>query len=419
MATTAPQKDELASSEKSLGVITAGAGAATAFLGALGTGAAGTLVERMVRNEACLSASAFFGVEVALVLAILALAMSGRGVTWGGRWQFWLAPILLVVAIPLVMGAVVARYYNLACNYAIWLTVAVVVVITVLVVGGFIARSFWKDNSLDLGRAALHFSALFLAVSLLIITLPAILIYSSGNERPSVSAKLKTAAGTVLEATIKASGVRAAHPVRVRVDAVVKGEDNIWRKHPTIPTLYETAAGPSGSGDVDLALELPLPLGDYPAIGIFTSTKPTEQLCEQGTAVCTFVSVPPRQPRHQLYASWEGTPSQPIVVVRVVAQGLLNGGQNEEAVALQIRGRSSPIGRWEIVYSAMLRPDADGKVSSDTVKVPLSTRHTEACATAVIGTASNHADQKSSGRCGCEALVGSNGNWAWLRGRKE
>ena len=311
-ADSASKDKELSILDKAVGAITAVLGAVTALLGAFGAGSPGSLVERIVRNEPALSASGFLSIGLSLAMAVLALAASGSRLL--PRQRFRPALLAALVLWPLILLVVTAAIWK--TSYIHWFGIA-----AVLLVGYGIPLSLglrspipetnpesrWLDIELVFERLTLYFSAFILVVGLLLLTIPVLVVYAA-KQTPYIDAKLKTAAGRILEVTVKARGVAVGDLVQVRVDRLRYIEaERKWKETPEGQSLYRTTVGPDPNGTVDLSLELPLPVGDYSTIGVQAKIGITRWSCDleqRGpeaylTPGCALLRVPeePRRPQ--------------------------------------------------------------------------------------------------------------------------
>src|ERR1700741_3757568 len=281
--------------EQLVGGVTAAAGAVTALLGMLGAGPTGALVDRLVRNEACLSTTGFTSVIVSIGLVTIALVMSGWLVSWPARSRWRICLFTALLLFPPGIGLAVAHFWSMPCTFSLLIGVGVVLVI----LGIPIALALISiGGALDLGRSMLTMGTFHFVTGLLVLTLPVLLI-SLTSERAQISAKLKVEKSRVLEATIKAVSVGAHDRVEVRVDRLRDAPRGSWEHVGTKDQLYYSTVGPNTNGEVSLSLQIPLPAEDISAVGIKAvvwkriERKETKvPACDVDTAGCTIIRIP-------------------------------------------------------------------------------------------------------------------------------
>jgi len=392
---SAEKPKDMESLEKISGLFTAGFAALTAVIGTASGGANGSLIERIVRNHASLSAAAFLCVDVAIVLAILSLLLSGRNIHRPdvNKWLIGLLHGSVIAYLSTLLfsalsgpGGALSQWPDAAQAWEPWgRSLAVVLFIALLFVIG-LSRLPNGGVKLNFGRVLLGSASLLLAVGLVLITIPAIMVQAS-QERPSVSATLKSDPSLAVAATVKASGVPANQTVSVVIDEVKIG-DSTRGEHPhTVARLYSAQLGPDPSGEVDLSIEVPVPPGDYELIGIKATVIPSMQSgttagqdpssgaaplagCVPGQVGCTLLRVPkaPKQPL--LAASWDTTATdRPVLVIALSAKGLWPA---DEIVRLRVIGTPGAGGTGESeLYTAVYSADAKGSIDKTTINIPV------------------------------------------------
>jgi hypothetical protein len=413
----------------------------------------------------------------------VSLRLRGRTVAEVTSWDREQWGVVFMFSVPLLLGVIFAAIWNrmhgtdflaaepepgAACNWprtAVGLGAGTSVL---LALGAVIAVAlFGWNRHVDWGRTLLRASALLLAGSLVVLALPAVQVQAN-RERPHVSAKITQGErGESLEATVKANGVPADRHVRVRVNTLQ------WRWEPTVdrasvrpeaaaatplagspsPTpggrwagrvdgddLYWADVGPNPDGQVDFQLNLPLPSGDYPMIGILAYVRSKEDDaagqgdpdCAPDMSGCIVVSMPVRSPLPQVSASWEvASSSEPAVVVKLGPQDLLRTRARrqtppppgptatpaEEVILLRVHASGAADAPTEVeLYSSQVTADASGAVGNDPIKIPVSQRFKEVCVTASRAGVPDSArtPQQASG-VPCPPENPFDGAWAKLR----
>jgi hypothetical protein len=218
-------------------------------------------------------------------------------------------------------------------------------------------------------------------------------------------------------------------------------EENRWEPVPADEDdLYTADIGPSPMGSVEFSLERPLPLGDYPKIGIKAFVNRIGEdapNCGPQSSACTIIEMPVRAPLPQLSASWDVAASvSPMLVVKLGAQNLL-GAQatprpktpitptatstqvpSHEQILLRVRASSATHEPAEKeLYSSIVAADSKGTVNIDAVKIPVSQSFSDVCITAELVTSTSNSGVRPEARQPSQAACSlpASAKGVWLR----
>jgi hypothetical protein len=305
----------------------------------------------------------------------------------------------LVAAVGASPGTVVDRALK---NEPVGMTISFGLVI--LSIGLAVAAYNWPKHRVGL-----------VAVSLLLFSggllLLAYLLTAARIEKesPTIRASLKIGSGITVEATAKAAGLKADDQMFVYVWGLrVVAVDDLGE--PTkfaTELLYTSRTGPDRGGAVDLAFEIPLPLGRYFSVGIVPisakrgqelSLVEAEQSCPksqlelltaastaEGTPspssgkACLVMRVPPVSPRPQIIADIKaGDLGTHTLSVRVKAFSEATG----QPVLVRVVGLGPGIASGHQhrigLYNALLGTDASGSID-ESFEIPVDPRVTVVC----------------------------------------
>jgi hypothetical protein len=174
--------------------------------------------------------------------------------------KWLLGGFALLTATLTTLGAAQGGFERLLRNYT---EVAIVSLgLGVISIALAAAAFLWTT----LRRPRLLVASLILFTLALLMGVSAAVLTPSTREQPFVSAKITSSAtGTILQATVKAAGLRSDENLRIVIhQLVVDAEGYETQGNP----LYEADIGPDPGGKVDTVIEIPVEPERYTAVDV-------------------------------------------------------------------------------------------------------------------------------------------------------
>lgn len=184
-----------------------------------------------------------------------------------------------------------------------------------------------------------------------------------------------SATGETLDMGIKGGGFSSSDYVHVLVDA--SGATRDWK--------YQGTVGVDPNGSVDHPIKLTLPHTTYTQVSIKAwvggadSKEPSADCPQVGMREsCLTFNLKPAAPRPQIVAVYTPGPNQ-AVKIDVSATEVGDG----QSVALIVRGDPSTRTGDPVIYSTILRADAEGTVKV-TISVPVGSGYRDICVLSTV-----------------------------------
>jgi hypothetical protein len=195
--------------------------------------------------------------------------------------------------------------------------------------------------------------------------------------QPSITVTPKR--GSVI-VRVHGSGLKASDHLVVEVEQLLRS-GKTWK--PGQP-LYGASLGPDGDGEIDHAVDLQIPAGDFDDLGAraWVGDEPRPCYTRGNTTGCVRVHIPRPQERPQLSMIWETFVRAPRVLVRLKARNLAQ--HPVRAMTLRVYGLAPGAPR-RILAEWALAPDANG-VFERAVSVVVGRAFSDVCAVASIST---------------------------------
>jgi hypothetical protein len=180
------------------------------------------------------------------------------------------------------------------------------------------------------------------------------------GDRPQPSITVTPKRGAVVGIAVHGTGLRSSDHLVVEVEQLLRTTDDHGQLTWTAgQPLYGASLGPDGAGNVEQAVDVPLPAGDFDDVGAraWVGNEPKDCYVDGNTTGCVRVHVPRPQERPQLAVDWETFVRAPRVLIRLKARNLPQ--RPSRSMTLRVYGVAA--GRpARILAEWSLAPDADG-----------------------------------------------------------
>jgi hypothetical protein len=214
------------------------------------------------------------------------------------------------------------------------------------------------------------------------------------GDRPQPSITVTPKRGSAVAVSIRGVGLRSTDHIVVEVEQLLRVTDakgrHSWR--PGQP-LYGASLGPNGAGEIEEAVDLSVPAGDFDDLGAraWVGDEPKPCYGRGNTTGCVRVHVPRPQERPQLAVDWETFVRAPRLLIRLKARNLPL--RPARSMTLRVYGLA-PAQPARNLAEWSLAPDADGvfdrrlsvvvgRAFSDVCVVASISSRTPACPSAV------------------------------------
>src|SRR5436190_924934 len=137
------------------------------------------------------------------------------------------------------------------------------------------------------------------------------------GDRPQPSVTVTPKRGSLVTVTVHASGLRSS-------DHLVLQVEQLGRTGQPGQELFGASFGPDASGDVEQAVDVPLPTGDFDDVGAkaWVGDEPKDCYRKGNSTGCVRVHASRPQERPQLAVDWETFVRAPRVLIRLKARNL-------------------------------------------------------------------------------------------------
>src|SRR3954470_22290983 len=172
------------------------------------------------------------------------------------------------------------------------------------------------------------------------------------GDRPQPSVTLTPTRGSLVTATVHATGLRASDHLVVQVE-------QLGRAGTPGRQLFGASLGPDASGDVEQSIDVPLPAGDFDDLGAkaWVGDEPQDCYGKGNSTGCVRVHVSRPQERPQLAVDWETFVRAPRVLIKLKARNLPQ--RPSQSMTLRVYGLA-PGAAARALAEWSLAPDVDG-----------------------------------------------------------
>jgi hypothetical protein len=180
------------------------------------------------------------------------------------------------------------------------------------------------------------------------------------GDRPQPSITVTPKRGAIVGIAVHGTGLRSSDHLIVEVEQLVRTTNDrgqlTWKAG---QPLYGASLGPDGSGNVEQAVDVSLPAGDFDDVGAraWVGSEPKDCYASRNTTGCVRVHVPRPQERPQLAVDWVTFVRAPRVLIRLKARNLPQ--RPSRSMTLRVFGVSAGQAP-RILAEWSLAPDADG-----------------------------------------------------------
>jgi hypothetical protein len=205
------------------------------------------------------------------------------------------------------------------------------------------------------------------------------------GDRPQPSITVTPKRGAVVGIAVHGTGLRSSDHLVVEVEQLLRTTDERGQLTWTAgQPLYGASLGPDGAGNVEQAVDVPLPAGDFDDVGAraWVGNEPKDCYVDGNTTGCVRVHVPRPQERPQLAVDWETFVRAPRVLIRLKARNLPQRPSRSMTLRVYGVGAGRPA---RILAEWSLAPDADG-VFDRRLSVVVGHAFTDVCVVASITT---------------------------------
>jgi hypothetical protein len=236
------------------------------------------------------------------------------------------------------------------------------------------------------------------------------------DEFPSITAGFTSGERPALTVSIKGAGLTSTEDLDIHIEGA-SGRDP--KVEPTTQRLYTTRLGPSPSGHVDTAIEVPMTPGTYDRIIIKAwvnqppKCQPFVEVEKESEPGCLIVLVPSSANRPQLIATWGDSSSQhEVLVVKLTGRDL----RVDKSIALNVVGALRKGNqRQRTLAQSVLVPNSLGALESSW-RIPVTQDFSQVCVAAItVAPPDSPRDFRKLAALGCPPTAREVTVWTTLR----